>query len=137
MTKSGGKVAFEPFYLHVVGTVELAKAVLAPFPARQVGLVLDPPNLLSPALYPERDNEMRRLFRELGDRFHLAHFKDMKLNPTGQSVDYPGPGGGEMNYRRLIAEIRQLNRPLPCIVEHLEAEEAAMSKTKAWIERML
>lgn len=133
----GGRVAFEPFYLHVLGTVESAKEVFAPFSAAQVGLVLDPPNFLSPALYPKHEQEMRRLFRELGDRIHLAHFKDMKLNPSGQSVDYPGPGGGEMNYPLLIAEIRKLARPLPCIIEHIPAEAAEMSKTRSWIETRL
>jgi sugar phosphate isomerase/epimerase len=133
----GGRVAFEPFFLHVVGTLALAKEALAPFPARQVGLVADPPNLISPALYPKREAEMRRLFRELGDRIHIAHFKDMKLNASGQSVDYPGPGGGEMNYPLLISEIRRLNRPLPCIIEHIKAEPGEMTKTRAWVQKRL
>ncbi len=80
---------------------------------------------------------MRRLFRELGDRIHLAHFKDLKLNPSGQSVDLPGPGGGGMNYPLLISEIRKLHRPLPCIIEHIKAEPAEMKKTKAWVENQL
>jgi sugar phosphate isomerase/epimerase len=133
----GGRVAFEPYFPHVVGTVELAKKVLAPFPAHRVGLLLDPPNFITPALYRKREEEMRRLFRELGDRIHLAHFKDMKLNATGQSVDYPGPGGGEMNYLLLISKIRKLNRPLPCIIEHIKAEPPEMTNTKAWVERQL
>ena len=53
---------------------------------------------------------------------HLAHFKDLKLNPAGQSVDLPGPSGGEMNYALLISEIRKLNHPLPCIIEHIQGE---------------
>ena len=133
----GGRVAFEPFFLHVVGTVELAKEVFAPFPASRVGLVLDPPNFIAPALYPKREEEMRRLFRELGDRIHLVHFKDMKLNAAGDSVGYPGPGGGEMNYPLLISEIRNLHRPLPCIIEHIKPEPAELSKTKAWVEAQL
>jgi sugar phosphate isomerase/epimerase len=133
----GGRVAFEPFFRHVVGTLERAQEVFAPFPASRVGLVLDPPNLISPALYPQREEEMRRQFRELGDRIHLAHFKDMKLNATGQGVDYPGPGGGEMNYPLLISEIRQLHRPLPCIIEHIPAEPADLTKTRAWVEKRL
>lgn len=132
-----GCVAFEPYFPHVVGTLELAREVLAPFPAHRVGLLLDPPNFITPALYPKREEEMRRLFRELGERIHLAHFKDMKLNPAGSSVDLPGPGGGEMNYPLLISEIRKLNRPLPCIVEHIKAELAEMTKTKAWVENQL
>lgn len=133
----GGRVAFEPYFPHVVGTLELAKEVLAPFSADRIGLLLDPPNFISPDLYPKRDDEMRRLFRELGDRIQIVHFKDMKLNPTGRSVDLPGPGGGEMNYPLLVSEIRKLNRPLDCIVEHIKPEAAVMSKTKTWVEARL
>jgi sugar phosphate isomerase/epimerase len=130
----GGRVAFEPYYPHVLGSVELAKKILAPFPRDRVGLLLDPPNFISPALYPKREEEMKRLFAELGDRIHLAHFKDMKLGASGQSVDLPGPGGGEMNYRKLVSDIRKLRRPVPCIIEHIDAEAAVMTKTKAWVE---
>ena len=133
----GGRVAFEPFFPHVVGTLKLTQAVLAPFPADRVGIVCDPPNYIAPALYPCRDDELRRLFRDLGDRIHLNHFKDMKLNPTGQSVDYPGPGDGEMNYPLLISEIRKLHRPLPCIIEHIKPEPAELVRTKAWVAAQL
>ncbi len=133
----GGRVAFEPYYPHVVGTLELAKEVLAPFSADRIGLLLDPPNFISPDLYPRREQELRRMFRELGDRIQIVHLKDMKLNPTGRSVDLPGPGGGEMNYPLLISEIRKLHRPMNCIIEHIKAEPAEMSKTKAWVEAQL
>ena len=132
-----GRVAFEPYYPHVVGTLEMAKEVLSPFSADRIGLLLDPPNFISPDLYPQREQELRRLFRDLGDRIQMAHFKDMKLNPTGRSVDLPGPGGGEMNYRLLISEVRRLNRPLNCIIEHIKPEPAEMSRTKAWVETQL
>ena len=133
----GGRVAFEPYFPHVLGTVALARKVLAPFPARRVGLLLDPPNFITSALYPKRDEELRRLFRKLGGRIHLAHYKDMKLNSASQSVDLPGPGGGEMNYPLLISKIRRLNRPLSCIIEHIKAEPAELTKTKVWVEKQL
>jgi sugar phosphate isomerase/epimerase len=133
----GGRGALEPYFPHVVGTVQMAKEVFAPFPANRIGLLLDPPNFISPELYPNRDDEMRRLFRELGSRIQVVHFKDMKLNPTARQVDLPGAGGGEMNYPLLVSEIRQLNRPLNCIIEHINPEIAEMSKTKAWVEKQL
>jgi sugar phosphate isomerase/epimerase len=132
-----GRVAFEPYFPHVIGSVELATEVLAPFPASRVGLLLDPPNFITPALYSKRDEQLRRLLGKLGGRIHLAHFKDLKLNATGQSVDLPGPGGGEMNYPLLVSEIRKLKRPVPCIIEHIEAKPAEMTKTKAWVEKQL
>jgi hypothetical protein len=61
----------------------------------------------------------------------------MKLDPAGDSVGYPGPGGGEMNYPLLISEIRKLRRPLPCIIEHTRPEPAELSRTKAWVEAQL
>jgi hypothetical protein len=61
----------------------------------------------------------------------------MKLNPAGQSVDLPGPGGGEMNYPLLISEIRNLNRPLSCIIEHIKAEPAEMTRSKTWVENQM
>jgi len=132
-----GRIAFEPYYRHILGTVEAAEAILAPFPAQRVGLLLDPPNFITPELYAKRDEEMRRLFRQLGKRIHLVHLKDLKLNPADQSVDLPGPGGGEMNYPLLISEIRKLNRPLPCIIEHINAERSELTKARAWIENQL
>jgi sugar phosphate isomerase/epimerase len=132
-----GRVAFEPYFPHVLGTVDLAKQVLAPFPARRVGLLLDPPNFISCDLYPSRDQQMRRLFAELGDRIHLAHLKDMKLNPSGQSVDLPGPGGGEMNYPLLVSELRKLKRTVPGIIEHIQVDAAEMTRTKSWVQAQL
>lgn len=133
----GGRVAFEPYYPHVVGTVAMAKEVLAPFPAERIGLLLDPPNFISPELYLKRDDELRRAFRELGDRIQMVHLKDMKRSPDGRSVQLPGPGGGEMNYPLLVSGLRKLGRPLNCIIEHIPAETAVMSKTKAWVEKQL
>lgn len=133
----GGRVAFEPYYPHVLGAVDTAKNILAPFPADRIGLLLDVPNFISPDLYPKRNEEMLRLFRELSDWIQVVHFKDMKLNPTSRQVDLPGPGEGEMDYSLLIAEIRKLNRPLDCIIEHIPAEPAVMAKTKDWVERQL
>ncbi len=133
----GGRVALEPYFPHVVGTLELAKEVFAPFSADRIGLLLDPPNFISPDLYPQRKRQLRRSFRELGDRIQMVHLKDMKLNSTGKSVDLPGPGGGEMNYPLLVSEIRKLNRPLNCIIEHIKPELAEISKTKAWVETQL
>ena len=91
----GGRVALEPYYPHVVGTLELAQEVFAPFPADQIGLLCDPPNFISPALYPRREERAAPPVPMLGDRIHTVHLKDMKLNPTGRSVDLPARAAAE------------------------------------------
>lgn len=132
-----GRVAFEPYYRHVFGTLDAARSVLKSFPVGQVGMVLDPPNFISPELYAKRDDEMRRLFRELGERVFLAHFKDLKLAASGDSVDYPAPGGGVMDYAQLIAGIRGLGRPVPCILEHFPARAPELTQYKSWVEEQM
>ena len=52
--------------------VGLGEGGVAPFPAERIGMVPDPPNFISPALYPRREEQMRRLFRELGERIQMA-----------------------------------------------------------------
>ena len=132
-----GRLAFEPYYPHVFGSLERAKQIFEPFPSDRVGLVMDPPNFISPELYPKREEEMVRLVRELGNRIHLVHFKDMKLNPSGNRVDLPGAGGGEMNYRLFLSELSKLGRPVTGIIEHIKTEPEIMAKTKAWVEAQL
>ena len=131
-----GRLALEPSYRHVLGSPELGQEIFAPFPADKVGFVMDPPNLISPELYPKRDEEMLRLFRVLGDRVHLVHLKDMRLDSKNNRVS-PGPGDGEMNYPLFISELRKLKRPLTGIIEHIKAEPKVMSKAKAWVEARL
>jgi sugar phosphate isomerase/epimerase len=132
-----GRVALEPYYPHVFGTLELAAAILKPFPTWQVGLVVDPPNFISPELYPRREAEMTRLFSQLGEQIHLAHFKDLKLDATGKNVDLPGPGLGVMDYRAYARELRRLNRPVNCILEHINPDTKELTSRKAWVEQEL
>lgn len=133
----GGRVAMEPYYRHILGTIEMAEAIFQPFPAAQVGLLVDPPNFISPELYSRREAEMTRLFSRLGSRIHLAHFKDLKLDASGKNVDLPGPGLGVMDYREYARELRQLRRPIYCILEHISPETEPMSARKAWVEQQL
>ncbi len=132
-----GRVAMEPYYRHILGSIEMAEAIFKPFPADKVGLLVDPPNFISPELYPRREAEMSRLFNRLGDRIHLAHFKDLKLDATGKNVDLPAPGLGVMNYREYARELRQLNRPMYCILEHITPDTKEMTVRKTWVEQQL
>lgn len=133
----GGRVAIEPYYRHILGSIEMAEAIFEPFPADKVGLLVDPPNFISPGLYPRREAEMSRIFSRLGNRIHLAHFKDLKLDATGKNVDLPGPGLGVMDYQEYARQLRQLGRPMYCILEHVAANTEAMTARKAWVEQQL
>ena len=59
-SRSAGEWLSNRTYPTSSGTLELAKEVFAPFSADRIGLLLDPPNFISPDLYPRRDDELRR-----------------------------------------------------------------------------
>jgi len=79
----------------------------------------------------------RRLFRELSDRLHLGHFKDLETQSHREARGLTRSRRRRDDYPLLISEIRRLNQPLPCIIEHIQAESAEMKKTKAWVENQL
>ena len=84
----GGRVAFEPYFPHVVGTLELAKESSPPFQWTGSACCWTRPTSFRPTFIP-REDELRRSFRELGDRIQMVHLKDMKLNPTAGAWTFP------------------------------------------------
>jgi sugar phosphate isomerase/epimerase len=95
-----------------------------------VGAVLDPPNLTPLALFAERDNVLREMFRVLQGRIGVVHMKDFRLRADGSGYDLPGPQMGEMNYALFAGLVRSLPANIPAIAEHLKPEQFAEARRK-------
>lgn len=125
----GGRIAFEPFFPDVLGTVDRFAQMLGRMPTSRVGLVMDPPNFVRPEDYLRRSEIMGRAFDRLGPRVLVAHLKDIGRNPDG-SVTYPAPCEGEMNYAAYLTCLASLGRPVECILEHTGGEHMAHSRQR-------
>lgn len=97
---------------------------------RNVGAVLDPPNLTPPARYKERDEAIVEMCRLLAARVAVVHLKDFKLRPDGRSYDLPGPLDGEMNYPLFLEHVRKLPASIPVVAEHVGPGEFARVRAR-------
>ncbi|HOS95288.1 MAG TPA: sugar phosphate isomerase/epimerase [Armatimonadota bacterium] len=124
-----GRIAFEPFFPDVLGTVDRFAEMFRRMPTSRVGLVMDPPNFVRPEDYLRRSEIMGRAFERLGPRVLVAHLKDIGRNPDG-SVTYPAPCEGEMNYAAYLTCLASLGRPVECILEHTGGEHMGHSRER-------
>jgi len=113
-----GRLAYEPYYPDILGSPARYAEFFGRMGAtRRVGMVMDPPNFVQPAQYPERTAIMEEAFRLPADRIFVAHLKDIAPAPDG-GIALPGPCDGTMNYDLYLTRLASLGRPIDCVIEH-------------------
>ncbi len=121
-----GVLVLEPFFTHVLNTPERAAAFCAEVGSPYVRLVLDPPNLLPPALWERQAELITAAVATLARYVGLVHLKDMRLR-DGQ-LDMPAAGQGLLDYPALLAAIARAELSAPLIIEHVRLEDAAAAR---------
>ncbi|MBI3911398.1 MAG: sugar phosphate isomerase/epimerase [Armatimonadetes bacterium] len=119
-----GQILFEPFHRHILGSPERCRAFFDLANEPRLQLVMDPPNFVPDGQIDSLPTLMNRAFDLLGDRVGLAHLKDISQGPD-RRVGYPGPGDGVMDYPVYLRRLRNLNRPVDAIIEHVSPDEYA------------
>ncbi len=128
MESINGKLIFEPYYTHVLHDEDSIVSFINLVQSDRVKVVMDPPNFISPEDYERRDEKMVHLIDSLHKYIGAAHFKDFRLAPDG-SWDYPGPGGGEMNYPLFFRAMAKYEYDSWGIIEHVKPQEYASAET--------
>jgi hypothetical protein len=83
-----------------------------------------------------RNAECDKVLREtvqvlkLKGRVAVVHLKDIRLRPDGKHYDFPGPLGGELNFRLYAQQLDLLLPDTPLIAEHLKPEEFATARKR-------
>ena len=121
-----GLLVLEPFFAHVLNTPERAAAFCRELASPYVRLVLDPPNLLPPAEWGRQAELIPALVATLAPFVGLVHLKDMRLRDG--TLDMPGPGQGELDYRTLLAALARAELSAPLIIEHVGLNQAAAAR---------
>lgn len=129
--KWGVIVGIEAANDHLVGTAQDLSRLLKEIPSSQIGVVIDPGNLLKKDNFDRQDEVIEEAFSLLGDRIVAAHAKDRKLNEHGEVITVPA-GFGEMNYSLYMKLLNQYKPAVHIIME--EAREHQMAQSKSYIE---
>ncbi|WP_309118183.1 sugar phosphate isomerase/epimerase [Paenibacillus sp.] len=126
-------VGMEPANGHLIGTASELGRLLEEVPSPNVGVVIDPGNLLTEGNFATQDDVIREAFDLLGDRIIAAHAKDRFLSEDGKLLT-ASPGYGRMNYDLYL---KLLHRYKPYV--HIVMEQATrdvMAYSKQYIERI-
>lgn len=129
--KWGVFVGLEAANDHLIGTAPELARMLEEVPSSNIGVVLDPGNLLTADNFARQDEVIEEAFKLLGGKIIAAHAKDRILTDNGELVTVPA-GFGNMNYELYMKLLNQYKPHVQIIME--EAKEHQMAQAKAYID---
>ncbi|WP_025681033.1 sugar phosphate isomerase/epimerase family protein [Paenibacillus massiliensis] len=122
---------------HLVGTAKELHQLLQEVPTSQIGVVIDPGNLLTADNMSRQDDVIREAFDLLGDRIVAGHAKDRILTDKTageQGIETVAAGLGSMNYELYLELLHQYKPEAYIIME--EANPGRMAASKAYIDEI-
>jgi L-ribulose-5-phosphate 3-epimerase len=131
--KWGVFVGLEAANGHLVGTAPELSRMLEEVPSSNIGVVIDPGNLLTAANFAKQDQVIEEAFELLGSRIIAAHAKDRILLENGE-LGTVTAGIGKMNYELYMKLLNQYKPHVHIIME--EAKEDQMAQSKAFIDEI-
>ncbi|WP_240415829.1 sugar phosphate isomerase/epimerase family protein [Paenibacillus periandrae] len=111
--KFGIMIGLEVASRHIVGTARDLAQLIDEVPSSNIGVVMDPCNLMTQDNYEGQHEIMQEAFRLLGHRVVSAHSKDIKLDADGK-LQTVSSGQGILNYPMFIELLNQ-HKPLSYI----------------------
>lgn len=118
---------------HLIGTAPELARMLEEVPSSNIGVVLDPGNLLTAANFARQNEIIEQAFELLGDRIIAAHAKDRIMLESGELATVTA-GLGRMNYELYMKLLNQYKPHAYIIME--EAKEHQMAQSKAYIDEI-
>ncbi|MDQ1909047.1 sugar phosphate isomerase/epimerase [Paenibacillus sp. GD4] len=134
--KYGVIAAIEPATSLVIHSTEGMLRMLEEVPSPNLGVLIDPCNLMDTDNIVRQDEVMKEAFEALAARTVLIHAKDIKENEKGR-FEYTGLGTGLLNYPLFLQLVRQYKPHIDITLEGVTEEHLPASLdffTKTWNE---
>lgn len=124
--RRGVTVAIEPVWNHIVWNPDRALEVLRAMGSRNLRIIFDPVNLLSPENVDDRDRVIGKAMDKLCDRIAMVHLKDfVRADGTLRSV---AAGTGEMDYSAILAFLKARKPYAMATLENTDDTNAIWSR---------
>ncbi|GGF24099.1 endonuclease [Halobacillus andaensis] len=131
--KWGVYIGIEPANDHLIGNAKSLKYMLEEVPSSNIGVVLDPGNLMHATNFFNQDEVIREAFDLLGSRIIACHAKDRILGENGR-IETVVPGKGDLNYELYMELLEQYKPQVKIIME--AAKDYQMLEAKSYIEKV-
>ena len=124
--KRGVTLAIEPVWNHIVWNPDRALEVLRAVGSRNLRIIFDPVNLLSPENVDDRERVIGEAMDKLCDRIAVVHLKDFVRVDSGlKSV---AAGTGEMDYRAILSFLKARKPFVMATLENTNDTNAVWSR---------
>ena len=124
--KRGVTLAIEPVWNHIVWNPDRALEVLRAVGSRNLRIIFDPVNLLSPENVDDRERVIGEAMDKLCDRIAVVHLKDFVRVDSGlKSV---AAGTGEMDYRAILSFLKARKPFVMATLENTDDTNAVWSR---------
>ncbi|TDL34263.1 sugar phosphate isomerase/epimerase [Jeotgalibacillus sp. S-D1] len=132
--KWGVIIGIEPANDHLIGDAKTLHEFLFEFPATNLGVVLDPGNLLTADNLHNQDAVIQEAFELLGDRIVACHAKDRIM--INNEIQTASPGRGKMNYDLYFQLLNKMKPGVDIIMEAANTPEER-KQSKRFLDEMI
>ncbi len=129
------QVVLEPFSTHVLCDARSCVQMVQKFPAGQVKVVLDAPNIVPSMDFGMRDQRVQEFVAQVAPAVGLIHLSDIGRSAEGQRLLMPA-GQGTLNYGAYLRAIAQHVPEVPVIIDKADTI-ADMVAARVFVEGKL
>jgi sugar phosphate isomerase/epimerase len=112
------EILLEPFTAHVLCDGKSCARLAQKFPAGDVKIVMDAPNVISHKEFGHRDQRVNEFVTEIAPSVGLVHLKDMARDDNGHRR-FPRAGAGVLDYASYLRAIAERAPEVPVIIDHV------------------
>ena len=128
--RRGATLAIEPVWSHIVWNPDRALEVIRAMGSRNLRIIFDPVNLLSPENVDRRDRVIGEAMDKLCDRIAVVHLKDYR----GADLKNVAAGTGEMDYSAILSFLKARKPYVQATLENTDDTNAIQAREH--IERL-
>ena len=128
--RRGVTLAIEPVWSHIVWNPDRALEVIRAMGSRNLRIIFDPVNLLSPENVDRRDRVIGEAMDKLCDRIAVVHLKDYR----GADLKNVAAGTGEMDYSAILSFLKARKPYVQATLENTDDTNAVQAREH--IERL-
>ncbi len=129
------QIVLEPFTAHVLAEARACVQMMQRFPAGQVKVVLDAPNIVPALDFGQRDQRVQEFVAQAAPAVGLIHLTDLGRTADGRRVLMP-PGQGTLNYGAYLQAIAKHLPEAPVVIDKAHTVED-MVAARTFVERQL
>lgn len=124
--KLGVLLAIEPVWNHIVWNPQVARRVIREVASPNLRIIFDPVNLLSGENYQDRERVIGEAIEQFGEYVEVVHLKDFQVQ--GEKLSAVAPGTGLMDYKPLLAYLKQEKYGIQATLENTIPENAVAAR---------